>query len=255
MEGLHYRFAKKSDIPKISELLSANSLPFGDIDNHITNFLVVEEQDQLIGVVGLETIGNTALLRSLAVVRAERSKGIGLALIDRIKSYSLLNKIGELYLLTTTAEEYFEKRGFKKIDRDAIPEGIRNTKEFRSICPSTAVCMMQEIRKHVQVYTKDILRLKEDVPGAKMWGVSLEKTMLTYFEVEAESRFGWHTHESEQITMVLEGELYFEMDGRITCVRSGEVIAIPSSVPHAVYTKEMSVKAVDAWSPIMDKYE
>jgi quercetin dioxygenase-like cupin family protein len=87
-----------------------------------------------------------------------------------------------------------------------------------------------------------------------MWGVALEKTMLTYFEVEPHSRFERHSHESEQITMVLKGELFFEMDERVVRVNQGEVIAIPSNVPHAVFTKERSVEAVDAWSPLMEKY-
>ena len=88
-----------------------------------------------------------------------------------------------------------------------------------------------------------------------MWGVALEKTLLTYFEVESNSRFEAHSHESEQITMVLEGELFFEVDGEVICVGPGEVIAIPSMEPHAAFTKEISVKAVDAWSPVMEKYK
>ncbi len=33
-----------------------------------------------------------------------------------------------------------------------------------------------------------------------------------------------------------------------------EVIAIPSNIPHAPFTKESSAIAVDAWSPVMEKY-
>lgn len=106
-----------------------------------------------------------------------------------------------------------------------------------------------------QHYPKESLRLHEDVPGAQMWAVSLATTMPTYFEVQPQSRFESHSHESEQITLVLEGELFFEIDGKVTGVKSGEVIAIPSNVPHAVFTEEEAVKAVDAWSPVMEKYE
>jgi mannose-6-phosphate isomerase-like protein (cupin superfamily) len=68
-------------------------------------------------------------------------------------------------------------------------------------------------------------------------------------------RFEMHHHESEQITMVLEGELFFHVDGKIIGVKEGEVIAIPSAVSHAAFTREKSVKAVDAWSPVMEKYK
>ncbi len=79
--------------------------------------------------------------------------------------------------------------------------------------------------------------------------------MLTYFEVEPHSRFELHSHESEQITMVLTGELYFEVAGIVHSIKRGEVIAIPSSVPHAVWTEELAVTAIDAWAPLMKKYE
>ena len=63
-----------------------------------------------------------------------------------------------------------------------------------------------------------------------------------------------HSHESEQITMVLTGELFFEVQGVVHCIRPGEVIAIPSSLPHSVWTEALAVTAIDAWSPVMRKY-
>ncbi|MGD0272407.1 MAG: cupin domain-containing protein [Gaiellaceae bacterium] len=108
-----------------------------------------------------------------------------------------------------------------------------------------------ETAKH---YSREHLSLREDVPGAKMWAVALEKTMLTYFEVQPHCRFEGHSHESEQITLVLDGELFFDTNGRVVGVKAGEVIAIPSNLPHSVFTLEKAVKAVDAWSPVMGKY-
>lgn len=115
--------------------------------------------------------------------------------------------------------------------------------------------MNRKIEKEVKHYPKGTLILKPDVKGAKMWSVALQKTMFTYFEIDPNSCFDVHSHVSEQITMVLEGELFFKVNERIICVKSGEVLAIPSRVPHAVYTKHCSVKAVDAWSPVMEKYK
>lgn len=87
-----------------------------------------------------------------------------------------------------------------------------------------------------------------------MWSVALEKTMLTYFEIDPDSRFDLHFHVNEQITMVLEGELFFKFRDRIVCVKKGEVIAIPSNTPHEAFTQNSFVIAVDAWSPVMEKY-
>jgi quercetin dioxygenase-like cupin family protein len=103
-------------------------------------------------------------------------------------------------------------------------------------------------------FPRTALTLAADVPGAAAWGVALQHTQLTYFEVEPHCRFERHQHASEQITMVLEGELSFELDEVTYCVKPGEVIAIPSNLPHAVYTSHMRVKAIDAWSPVMARY-
>ena len=101
----------------------------------------------------------------------------------------------------------------------------------------------------VMYYSKDKLKLRKDVMGATMWAVALESAMLSYFEVQPFSEFKEHSHESAQITCVLEGELYFETPDGTVKVRKGEVIAIPSNVVHTVTSKDKFVRAVDAWSP------
>ena len=108
--------------------------------------------------------------------------------------------------------------------------------------------------QHVRQYRRDDLALSPDVEGARFWAVALDNTLLTYFEVDAHCRFPVHQHESEQITHVLEGELFFVVDGVERCVGAGEVIAIPSHVSHAVFTREHAARAVDAWSPVLPAY-
>ena len=111
--------------------------------------------------------------------------------------------------------------------------------------------MSQETIKY---FSKDVLSMKDDVDGAKMWGIGLKNVMLTYFEVSPNSHFPMHRHENEQITMVLEGELFFQIDKGEICVKAGEVVAVPSNASHSVYTKKKFVKAVDAWSPVREDY-
>jgi quercetin dioxygenase-like cupin family protein len=83
-----------------------------------------------------------------------------------------------------------------------------------------------------------------------MWAVALEHAMLSYFEVEPGCSFPPHEHEAEQITLVLEGELVFHIDGRQPIVvKAGDVIAIPAWVPHATSSGATPTRAVDAWSP------
>jgi amino-acid N-acetyltransferase len=255
VEEIQYTFGDSIEEELIRELLEGCGLPHEDIAKHLNHFILAKDGNHLIGTIGLEIYGKDGLLRSLAVASFYRSRGIAKALYDKILGYAHLQGIKTLYLLTTSAMDFFSKLGFAKGERDNVPESIRMTKEFQSLCPSTAVCMTKKIDKEAQYYPKEALLLQPDVPGARMWGVALEKTMFTYFEVQPNSLFETHHHESEQITMVLEGELFFEIDGRIVGVKKGEVIAIPSGVPHAVFTRETFAKAVDGWSPVIEKYK
>ncbi|MEW6620705.1 MAG: arsenic resistance N-acetyltransferase ArsN2 [bacterium] len=255
MEEIEFAFADSVEVEAIGRLLKRCGLPYEDIANHLHHFMVAKTGNDLIGVIGLEVYEKVGLLRSLAITDDYRGRGIAKAVYTRILAYAHLQGIESLYLLTTTAEGFFSKMGFTKVERNNIPESIQATKEFQNFCPSTAVCMTKGIEKDARYYPKEVLRLQPDVLGARMWGIALEKTMFTYFEVESNCRFEIHAHESEQITMVLEGELFFEVEGRIVGVKKGEVIAIPSALPHAVFTREQFVKAVDAWSPVMEKYK
>ena len=61
------------------------------------------------------------------------------------QNYCHEESIDDLYLLTTTAEKYFLKFGFNKIEKISAPELIKQTEEFKSICPESAVFMHKHI--------------------------------------------------------------------------------------------------------------
>jgi amino-acid N-acetyltransferase len=50
-----------------------------------------------------------------------------------------------LYLITTTAKDFFNRQGYCIIQREKSPEAIKETAEFSSLCPSTAVVMKKQI--------------------------------------------------------------------------------------------------------------
>lgn len=62
-----------------------------------------------------------------------------------------------------------------------------------------------------------------------------------------------HHHESEQITYILEGALEFEIEGRRIVVHAGEVLHIPSNVPHAAVALEDTLD-LDIFSPIREDW-
>ena len=57
-----------------------------------------------------------------------------------------LLELCDVYLLTTTARYYFTRHGFAECARDTVPAAVRDSWEFRSGCPTTAVVMMRPVR-------------------------------------------------------------------------------------------------------------
>lgn len=106
----------------------------------------------------------------------------------------------------------------------------------------------------IRFYPKEELHLRADVTGAMMWAVALEKSMLTYFELAPGTVFPEHSHEAEQITMVLEGELLIRCGEESFTLGPGDVAAIPSNLIHSASTGGKPCKAVDAWSPPRDNF-
>lgn len=140
-----FRFAKKEDIHKIESLLRENELPTDGVEKHFNNFIIAEVNDKTVGAVGMEIYGTTALFRSLVVDQDFRSKNIGNQLFGRIKDHASSKMVQTFYLLTTTASDYFLRLGFTETERNKAPQHILNTEEFKSLCPSSAICMMLKI--------------------------------------------------------------------------------------------------------------
>lgn len=254
MDDLKIQMATMKDEKQIRQLLAAAGLPYDDIHTHLHNFLVARQDDAMVGAVGLEIYGELGLLRSLVVASSSQGNGVGRMLFDTIMAYARMRRVRALYLLTTTADRFFGKLGFTVVDRNKLPEAIRKTNEFLKLCPTNAVCMTRRIDDEIFYMAKELVDLAPKMPGVKMWAVALDKAMFTYFDIEPETRFERHKHESEQITFILEGEFFFEIADKTICLEPGAVIAIPSNAPHAAYTKGKRVIAVDAWSPIRHEY-
>lgn len=135
------RPAGAADLPAIEQLLAASGLPLDGVREALPTFIVAESNGRLVGVAGLEVRCDNALLRSVAVEPASRSRGLGRALVSHVISDAEARGIRALYLLTTTAEGYFPSFGFQLIARDEVPEEVRDTKEFREACPTSAAVM------------------------------------------------------------------------------------------------------------------
>jgi N-acetylglutamate synthase-like GNAT family acetyltransferase len=133
--------ATESDIPLIKALLVSSDLPTQGVDEHWRTFIVARDGDRVVACGGAEAYQFAALIRSIAVAPEYRSQGLGRRIVRQLLDRLASRGLREFYLLTTTAEAYFKKRGFKTIDRDEVHPQLLNSREFQDACPSTATCM------------------------------------------------------------------------------------------------------------------
>jgi amino-acid N-acetyltransferase len=147
------------DKEKVLYLLSAAELPSEDLTGEkMKNFLVAKDQDDcIIGVVGVEMYQDTGLLRSLAVHPTCRGRSIGSRLTRKIETFARHKGITSLYLLTMMAADFFLKIGYEVTQRDKVPESIQRTEEFKNLCPVSAVCLFKVLDFAKQSITADKL--------------------------------------------------------------------------------------------------
>jgi len=132
---------RAEDAVAISELLVANELPPDGMDALRDATVVARMSERIVGCAALELYDNAALLRSVAVHADVRDRGLGRRLLHEMLSRARAAGVRDLYLLTLTAERWFPRFGFEAIPRDQAPTAIRQSDEFTTLCPDTAVLM------------------------------------------------------------------------------------------------------------------
>jgi amino-acid N-acetyltransferase len=125
-------------------LLQAQGLPFLDITvEHLDHFFFVGSDGSPTGLVGVEIYGIDALLRSLVVAENARTQGLGSALVQHAEDYAAAHHVAAMYLLTTTAERFFQRRNYQRVDRSLAPRAIQSAPEFASLCPASSAFMIK----------------------------------------------------------------------------------------------------------------
>lgn len=129
-------------------LLEAEGLPASDLDAaQLEHFFFAGADAAPLGIVGLEIFAGVALLRSLVVQSSARGSGLGGALLRHAESYAASRQVRDLFLLTTTAENFFLRHGYEPSARSSAPAAIVQTQEFSSLCPASSAFMRKRLRQ------------------------------------------------------------------------------------------------------------
>jgi amino-acid N-acetyltransferase len=107
--------------------------------------LVAKEGEQIVGTAALELYGDGALLRSVAVEPIRQGRQLGHQLTDAALQLATAHGVNTVFLLTTTAERFFPRFGFEEIDREQLPVSVRESVEFQSACPASAIVMRKQL--------------------------------------------------------------------------------------------------------------
>ena len=134
------RAATGRDVATALQLLQQAELPTADLTSG-NLALIAEDSSGTLGIVGLDEFGVVGLLRSLVVRPSARGRGVGRSLATALERFAHGLGIGELWLLTMDADEYFAGLGFRPRDREDAPDAIRGSEEFSNLCPADAVLM------------------------------------------------------------------------------------------------------------------
>ena len=124
--------ARRSQLEPIRQLLNEFALDYQDLDElKMRDFLALENENGLMGCVGLEVFGEDAVLRSLAVYPSGRGIGYGWMLADTAINTARFRGVKRLYLVTATASDFFAaKHGFRVVDLSTAPEAIVSSTTF-----------------------------------------------------------------------------------------------------------------------------
>jgi amino-acid N-acetyltransferase len=139
------RTATARDWSAIERLLTDSGLPLDGVRDQIDRFIVAEENGAIAGCAALERYGEIALLRSVAVDSRFRGRRFGERLVSQMIAIARRDRIESLFLLTTTAAEWFPRFGFRSIVRDLAPADLSESSEFRGACPASAVLMTLDL--------------------------------------------------------------------------------------------------------------
>ena len=143
--GVVIEAATSADLQYVLDLLNQSGLPLDGLVEHLATTLLARHSERIVGSAALESHSEGVLLRSVAVAPDVQGQGVGRALSEAAIDRARQMGAPAIFLLTTTAERYFPKLGFERVDRAAVPESVMASVEFKSACPASAVVMRQSL--------------------------------------------------------------------------------------------------------------
>lgn len=137
--------ATDADRDGVLQLLAHNGLPQVGLADHFATTLVARDGATVVGCAAVEPYGTAGLLRSVAVDASLRGQGLGIRLTEAALALARARGIRTVFLLTETAGAFFPRFGFHPIARADVDTSVRESVEFTTACPTSALVMALEL--------------------------------------------------------------------------------------------------------------
>src|SRR5207248_11740774 len=115
------------------------------------------------------------------------------------------------------------------------------------ILQQLTLLLVQWVHMEYQTWESVPLEKMSDMISRKI--ITGDKAMIAQVFLKKGAVVPEHFHESEQITYILQGALKFELEGQEVVVGAGQVLRIPSNVPHRAVALEDTLD-LDIFSPL-----
>jgi amino-acid N-acetyltransferase len=137
--------ARPDDVAGVEALLVAAGLPLDGAAEALSLGVVGRDGDRLVAASAIERYGTSGLLRSVVVAEDMRGTGLGREIVAAAEQLAREEGIGDLYLLTETAPDWFPRLGYEVVERPAAIEAVGASIEFTTVCRDTGVPMVKHL--------------------------------------------------------------------------------------------------------------
>ena len=106
----------------------------------------------------------------------------------------------------------------------------------------------------VTITSIEALPARELAQGVTIKPLAGQHVMLNYVRLAPDAEVRRHTHDHEQLGLVLEGEMHMHIGDEQRTLRPGDTFVIPGGVPHSGRAGKSGALALDVFYPLREDY-
>jgi amino-acid N-acetyltransferase len=115
------------------------------VEERLSATTVSADDGRLTATACVEDFGATGLLRSVAVRDEDRGQGVGLLIVAAALHEGRRRRIHHVALFTESAGPFFDRLGFRSVDRTELPASIQESAQAAGECAESATAMTLDL--------------------------------------------------------------------------------------------------------------